>query len=120
MKMQALEAVQAVEAVAKSQKRLPEGFKQTVYSSMDLWHYVLEEGANHCEYCKGFADKIFLGSELRTWFPDHIVESENKIYVNYHMTLWGKDTCKCYLYRVDSAADPYSSKYEPEIMFETE
>ncbi len=84
---------------------------------MDLWHYVLEAGADHCEHCKAFADSIFLGTEVRAQFPDRVVQGENVIYVNYHMTLWGKDTCKCYLYRVDSAADPYSSKYEPEVKY---
>ena len=112
-----MEAVRAVHEGAKRRKPLAFKPSTTFYSAMSLWHYVLEPGADHCEYCKAFADQIFLGSALRSTFPDHYIEGENVIYVNYHETLWGKDTCKCYLYRVDSSADPYSSKYEPAVKY---
>ena len=114
------EAVQLVEAVQlfEARKRKHWVYKTTTfYSKMDLWHYVLEAGADHCEHCLKQADQIVLGSALRGMFPDHTVKSRDHIYVNYHMTLWGKPTCKCYLYRVDSAADPYSSKFEPEVKY---
>jgi len=111
---EAVSIVRMVEAV----KRKHWVYKDiTFYSAMDLWHYVLEAGADHCEHCKALADVIFIGSELRSWFPDHYITSKDRIYVNYHETLWGKSTCKCYLYRVDSPADPYSSKFEPEVKY---
>ena len=114
------EAVQIVSAVQlyEATKRKHWVYKkQTFYSKMDVWHYVLEAGADHCENCKSQADRLFLGSALRTWFPDHTIEGKDRIYVNYHETLWGKPTCKCYLYRMDSAADPYSSRFEPAVKF---
>lgn len=87
------------EADAKS--RLPEYARGTgVYSSMTVWHYVSENSkGNQCPYCMENNGKDILGSAIRLRFPDHIVVAPDLIYVNLHMTLWGQNTCKCYLYR---------------------
>ena len=104
------------EADAKS--RLPPEAQGTgVYSSMSVWHYVSENSkGNECQYCASFNDKDFLGSDLRTNFPDHLVISPTQIYANYHMTLWGKSTCYCYLWReLDNPSG--LNLYNPETMF---
>jgi len=97
-----LAAVEAVHAVQEAKKRLsPELQGKGLFSSMTLWHYKSEGTPEHrCEYCDAFNGRDFLGSAIRTIFPDMIVVDEFQIYVNYHATLWGKmDTCKCYLWR---------------------
>lgn len=86
---------------ADARSRLPPEAKGTgVYSSMSLWHYVSENTKdNQCPYCARNNNRDFLGSSLRSVFPDHQVISPTQIYVNLHMTLWGKSTCYCYLWR---------------------
>ncbi len=110
MKMQALEAVLATEAVEKALKRVPESLKRThPYSSQALWTYYLrtlrEPEGESCPYCILFDGQTFLGSQLRTVFPDHKWEGDD-IHPNVHMTLWGKETCACLLIREPEDAKP--------------
>ena len=113
-----VQAVSVVEAVLRFEKRqLKEAINRkfgvfsskTFYSLHDNWTYKgvysVAPGHEQCPYCSGFDGRDFNGTMLRRWFPDHLIFDEDTIYVNYHETLWGKDSCKCYLYRVGSAAD---------------
>lgn len=99
-----LEAVCAVEAFEKARQRIPEellgvGF----FGAYDLWeYYELGDVNSECEYCKEYGGKAFAGNQLRTIFPDLIIEDEDTIYPNVHMTLWGKETCQCSLIRVNT------------------
>jgi hypothetical protein len=70
-----------------------------IFSKSTIWHYQLEDGVEHCEHCKSNEGKDFIGTALRTAFPDLYVFDENYIWVNLHMTLWGTSTCRCFLYR---------------------
>lgn len=102
-------AVEVVRAVEGAKNRVPDALKRkvTFFTPMDTWFYVGQyDPATQCQHCRGFDGRFFLGSALRTWFPDLQIESEDLIYVNYHQTLWGVDTCKCYLARVKDTTDP--------------
>jgi hypothetical protein len=105
--LQAIHRVVASVNEADARRRLPPEAQGTgVYSSSAVWHYVSENTkGNRCEWCEHFNERDFLGSALRTVFPDHIVISPTQIYVNYHMTLWGKSTCYCYVWREDFGAN---------------
>ena len=94
-----ISAVQAVAAV----KRIPEEWHiKTFFSIYDLWQYYgLGDPESECETCLGYDGKVFSGDQLRHVFPDLIIEGPDDIYPNVHMTLWGKDTCKCKLIRVN-------------------
>jgi hypothetical protein len=108
--MQALEAIQAVEAVEsfkalnKARLRIPAHLKNThPYSIFASWTYY--ERTHHdptgetCLYCEMFDGQTFLGSDLRTLFPDHYFDGDD-IYPDVHKTLWGKEgTCACLLIR---------------------
>ena len=82
---------------------------ETFYSLFDLWMYKgvysVTPGHEQCPYCQAFDNHEYSGTVLRSTFPDHLIFNGDKIYVNYHQTLWGKDTCKCYLFRVGSKYD---------------
>jgi hypothetical protein len=99
--LQQINRVVASVCEADARSRLPPEAQGTgVYSASTVWHYVSENSkGNRCEYCEGFNERDFLGSALRTVFPDHIVIAPDQIYANYHMTLWGRETCYCYLWR---------------------
>jgi hypothetical protein len=86
---------------ADARSRLPPEAQGTgVYSMNSIWHYKSENTkGNRCETCEGYNEQDFFGNELRSVFPDHIVISSTQIYANVHMTLWGKETCYCYLWR---------------------
>jgi hypothetical protein len=104
--MAVVEAVRAVHEGAR--QRVPDALKRktTFFTAMDTWFYVGQyDPETQCDYCRGFDGNFYLGSELRTRFPDLQIESEDLIWVNYHQTLWGKDTCKCYLTRVKDTTD---------------
>ena len=113
--------VKVVRAVEGARQRVPDRLKRktTFFTAMDLWFYVGQyDPETQCQYCRAFDGRFYLGSELRTRFPDLQVESEDLIYVNYHMTLWGVDTCKCYLTRVKDTTDvAYKIGQGPEIVF---
>jgi hypothetical protein len=97
-----IEAIRTVQAVQEAKNRLfhPDLKGKGIFSAMTVWHYRgIYDSESQCEHCKGFDNKDYLGSSLRTNFPDLEVIDEYTIYVNYHMTLWGKDTCRCYLWR---------------------
>jgi hypothetical protein len=99
---QCVQIVKAVQAVHEARSRLfhPDLIGKGIFSAMTVWHYRGHyESDTQCEHCKAFDGQDFLGSSIRVQFPDLEVIDENTIYVNYHMTLWGKDTCKCYLWR---------------------
>ena len=113
-----IQAVSVVEAVLKFEHRLlceAKNRKQglftgdTFYSLFDLWMYKgvysVEPGHEQCPYCRAFDNTEYSGTQLRNLFPDHLIFNGDKIYVNYHMTLWNRDTCKCYLFRVGSKYD---------------
>jgi hypothetical protein len=102
-----LEAVYAVEAVEKAKQRLfhPDLVGKGIFSASTVWHYRgIYDSESQCEHCRGFDNKDYLGSALRLQFPDLEVIDEYTIYVNYHMTLWGKDTCRCYLWREEDVS----------------
>ena len=97
--------VQAVNAVQQTAalSRIPETLKAfSFFGNYDLWeYYELGDPDSECEHCKQYSSKTFVGSELRAEFPDLIIEDQDTIYPNVHMTLWGVDTCKCLLIRVN-------------------
>ena len=73
---------------------------------------------SECEYCEWFDGKTFTGAQLRFLFPDLKIIDRDEIHPRVHMTLWGKDTCKCRLYRrsKDYSAKPavHIGDYPPE------
>jgi hypothetical protein len=104
MQMQTL--IQAVRQIQSGDKRwIPEELQgKSFFSNYDYWEYFeLGDPDSECEYCKEYASKTFTGAQLRREFPDLIIEDEDDIYPNVHMTLWGKETCKCLLIRVNTA-----------------
>ena len=98
---QCLEIVKAVNVAREAKLRLPKELRgKGMFSALTVWHYQSEnDKGNRCEFCDAFNGRDFLGSSLRTTFPDLIVVDAYQIYVNYHMTLWNKSTCYCYLWR---------------------
>ena len=117
MSLQILHRVVASVNEADARSRLPPEAQGTgVYSAMTVWHYVSENSkGNECEYCAENNDKDILGSELRMNFPDHIVISPTRIWVNLHWTLWSRATCFCYLWR-DIESPSGLGLYNPESM----
>lgn len=103
MSQQLIDVVQAVNAArqAAAYSRIPKNLRgSSFFSEYDLWDYQeLGDPEDECEYCKEHGDHTYSGSELRSLFPDLIVVTEDAIYPNVHMTLWGKQTCKCLLTR---------------------
>lgn len=99
--------MQAIQQVA-AKKRIPDEFKHLSYfGAYDIWRYIdTGDPDNECEHCARFRSYEFTGNQLRQYFPDLTVESENLIYPNVHMTLWGKPTCKCLLIRQTTGLDP--------------
>lgn len=93
--------IQAVKQIQATDKHwLTEELQgKGIFSVNTVWHYKLEEGVENCKYCIAFDGRDFLGNVLRLNFPDLQVYDENYIWVNYHQTLWEKDTCRCFLYR---------------------
>lgn len=103
MQLEAYEAVSAVEAVYKAKQRVPEelyGF--SFFGAYDIWeYYELGDPDSECVYCKEYGAKVFSGNQLRSIFPDLIIEDEDTIFPNVHKSLWGADTCKCKLIRLN-------------------
>jgi hypothetical protein len=97
-----VEAMQQHEA----RKRIPDHMRGTSpYSALTFWtYYALGDADSKCNYCNQFDGQSFTGSQLRTTFPDHEWQGDD-IYPNVHMTLWGKDTCKCLLIREPEQTD---------------
>lgn len=86
----------------KAKSRIPDELrgKITFFTANDVWYYRgVFDPKSQCDHCRDKDGKTFLGSSLRQEFPDLEVIDENTIYVNLHMTLWGADTCRCYLWR---------------------
>ena len=103
--MQAVAA--AVQAVREARKRITFDTKKTFFSNYDYWTYIAEGPIDtNCDKCAELDAQDFVGSQLRSMFPDLIVLDEDTIYPNVHMTLWGKATCKCILRRTESGLDP--------------
>ena len=104
--MQALEAIQAIDAVEvfKARQRIPKDLRGTSpYSSMTLWAFIVhadhDTAGKTCAYCEMFDGQTFRGDQLRTTFPDHYWKGID-IYPNVHMTLWGRESeCGCLLIR---------------------
>ena len=95
--------IQAVQAVRQTldKRWIPEELRDWGFFSVnDIWAYESENTENRCENCDQFVGMTFFGDELRSMFPDLIIESSELIYPNVHMTLWGTETCKCKLRRV--------------------
>jgi hypothetical protein len=85
--MQALEAIQAVEALTKA---------LGVTQEDEQWIYVTDPSYNNCEHCLGHDGQVFTRNEeldIIDIFPDYEQVSPTVIYPNVHMTLWGKKTC---------------------------
>jgi hypothetical protein len=99
--------IQAVRQIQASDKRwIPEELQgNSFFGNTDLWEYfALGDLDNECQWCRGYAAQIFTGAQLRQVFPDLQIEGEDDIYPNVHMTLWGRETCKCVLVRVNQEA----------------
>ena len=96
--------IQAVQAVRQTldKRWIPEDLRDwSFFSTLDVWLYESENTkGNRCWSCEQFMGMTFFGDELRSMFPDLIIKSATEIYPNVHMTLWGKETCKCKLRRV--------------------
>jgi hypothetical protein len=98
-----VEALQAVEAFELEERRIiPDHLKDThPFSSNTIWDYMaLGDLKDECEWCKQYAGQSFAGSQIRQMFPDYEWEGDD-IRPNVHKTLWGTDTCKCLLVRVN-------------------
>jgi hypothetical protein len=101
-----LRAIQAVQIV-QDKKWIPEELSEWgFFSKLDVWHYISISDTRRCWNCEQFDGLDFFGDELRSMFPDLTIESANVIAANVHMTLWGKDTCRCKLVRVAYPAAP--------------
>lgn len=92
MNMQALKAVQIVDAV----KRKPsEHRRQSFFGMYDLWEYIAVYDDVLCEKCYGFAEReVYRGSHLRAIFPYLEIHDENRIDVHVH------PHCRCMLLRI--------------------
>lgn len=111
-------AIAAVIAVHEARKRLfhKDLIGKGIFSASTVWHYRGHYDADsQCDHCKNYDNRDFLGSEIRTLFPDLEIVDENTIYVNLHMTLWGKDTCKCYLWRATDPDDIVRTYNDPTL-----
>lgn len=66
--------------------------------------YVAIVDDDTCETCLDNENQlVYTDDEIEDEFPDRHVLSDNEIYPNVHMTLWGKDgTCRCRLFRYSS------------------
>jgi hypothetical protein len=106
---QALEVARVIEAVRLFEERrlIPAHLKDThPFSQYALWDYVaLGDLEDECETCRNFAGQQFMGSQIRSTFPDYTWDGDD-IRPNVHLTMWGKDTCKCLLIRVMEPGDP--------------
>jgi hypothetical protein len=98
--MSMLQAVKAVQ-VFQDKRWIPEEYKNIPYfGKSDVWHYISRSDKKRCQYCEEFDGFDYFGDQLRTFFPDLLIRSPNIIDARVHMTLWGKDTCRCKLVRV--------------------
>lgn len=105
-----VEVVGIVLAVQEARKRIPDNLKHThPFSHYAVWDYMnLGDPQSECEHCLRYDGKQFTGDMLRTYFPDLMFDGED-ILPRVHVTLWGKDTCKCRLIRVNlDVASPTS------------
>lgn len=96
--------IQAVQAVRQTldKRWIPEELRDySFFSVYDVWSYESENTkGNQCWACAQFeAIGTFFGDELRTIFPDLRIVDEVTILPRVHITLWGKETCKCVLHR---------------------
>lgn len=93
---------QAVQAII-DKSWIPEELQgNSFFGNYDLWEYfALGDLDNECEWCRRYATQTFTGTQLRQVFPDLEIQDEDNIYPNVHMTLWGKETCKCLLIRIN-------------------
>jgi hypothetical protein len=104
--MQALEAVQLVQAVEKAKQRIPAEHRgPTYYSSEDVWLYEQSEHPNMCDECASYNLENFAGSDLRSMFPWHEVIDENFIYPKVH------PHCFCGLVRLYPVESPGDEVY---------
>jgi hypothetical protein len=98
-----IEAVCIVEA--KARLFHPDLVGKGIFSALTVWHYRGHyDDKSQCVHCKELDNRDFLGNEIRARFPDLEVIDEYTIYVNLHMTLWGADNCRCYLWREEEPA----------------
>lgn len=103
-----MQAVAAVAAVLEARKRINIDTNKTFFGNYDFWMYIAEGPLDtNCDTCMTLDGQDFVGMQLRSMFPDLVVMDEDTIYPNVHQTLWGTETCKCVLRRLDShALDP--------------
>jgi hypothetical protein len=69
------------------------------------WVYVAITDSATCQYCLGYEARIFQNTDdldLLDIFPDFVQLSPVEVYPNVHMSLWGKETCRCRLFRMDN------------------
>jgi hypothetical protein len=97
---------QVVQSVvsANDKRWIPENLEDyTFFAHTDYWEFFSENPDldTICEYCNRYDTQAFMGAELRSQFPDLQIQDQDFIYPNVHMTLWGKETCKCILRRVN-------------------
>lgn len=100
-----IQVARAVQAVI-DKSWIPQELQGTsFFGNNDLWEYFeLGDPDVECLYCKRYANMAFAGSQLRQVFPDLVIQGPDDIYPNVHQTLWGKETCKCQLIRVNTQA----------------
>lgn len=109
MKSELVEVIEAVEAV----KRIPDTLKDhSFYGSSDVWHYIAILDDRLCDNCRQLSDGNYLGIDLRALFPDHLIIDDDQILPRVHLTLWGKDTCRCTMLRLTEPRD-YITTTEP-------
>lgn len=104
-----LSAIQAVNAVR--------AFKEVVMQEGEQWLYVAITDQVTCHHCLSKDQRVYSATDeldLLDVFPDLTRISANEIAPNVHMTLWGKDTCRCRLYRYGSS-DNVPSRKPPEV-----
>jgi hypothetical protein len=96
----------AVSAVHEARKHINFDTKKTFFGHYDVWTYIAEGPIDtNCPKCMELDAQDFMGAHLRQMFPDLMIMDEDTIYPNVHMTLWGKDTCKCILRRASEPLD---------------
>jgi hypothetical protein len=67
----------------------------------EQWVYVTDPSYNNCEHCLNRDGDVYTRNQeldIIDIFPDYIQESPTVILPRVHMTLWGKDSCKCKMF----------------------
>ena len=113
LKLMTEQAVVAAVAVYEAQKRIPDDYKdQSFFGLQDIWTYITITDDRTCDTCLMLDKGNYIGIDLRILFPNLEIISANQILPRTHMTLWGKDTCRCTMLRL-TEPKPYIRATEP-------